>query len=185
VKQAGHASHQSRLNEDEIRSIIRQVPDFPKPGINFIDITTLLAHPQAFRLVVDEMTEVVRAMQPDVIAAIESRGFILAAPIALSLGVGFVPVRKVGKLPAETIRAEYDLEYGTSTVEMHKDAISPGQTVVVVDDLLATGGTAAATVQMAEQLGGRVAGVVCMVELTFLEGRSKLEGYRVETLVRY
>jgi len=173
------------LDQNIIKEIIRDVPDFPTEGIIFKDITPVLQDPKAFRRVVRDMTGIVRAMKPQLIVGIESRGFILGAPIALELGAGFVPVRKKGKLPADTICAEYALEYGTNVVEIHRDAISRGQRVVIVDDLLATGGTAAAAVQLAEELGGQVMGLVFLVELAFLNGRKKLEGRRVETLVRY
>ena len=177
--------NKSMLDQNIIKEIIRDVPDFPTEGIIFKDITPVLQDPKAFRRVVRDMTGIVRAMKPQLIVGIESRGFILGAPIALELGAGFVPVRKKGKLPADTICAEYALEYGTNVVEIHRDAISRGQRVVIVDDLLATGGTAAAAVQLAEELGGQVMGLVFLVELAFLNGRKKLEGRRVETLVRY
>jgi len=173
------------LKEETIKELIRDVPDFPADGIIFRDITPALQNATSFRDIVSSMVEEVRKLKPDVIVGVESRGFILGAPIALQLGVGFVPVRKVGKLPADTIKAEYALEYGTNTVEMHKDAILPGQRVVVVDDLLATGGTAAAAVQLSEELEGKVVGLVFLIELEFLNGRDKLRGYDVRTLVRY
>ncbi len=173
------------LDESLIRELIRDVPDFPTEGIIFKDITPVLQDPTAFKKVIDAMANAAKAMEPDVIVGIESRGFILGAPVALELGAGFVPVRKVGKLPSETICCEYDLEYGTNTVEIHKDAISPGDKVVIIDDLLATGGTACAAVKLAEQLGGSVQGLVFLVELTFLNGREKLEGKAVEALIRY
>jgi len=173
------------LKEETIKEMIRDVPDFPKEGILFRDITPVLQNAASFKQVVGSMVEEVRKLKPDVIVGIESRGFILGAPVALELGVGFVPVRKVGKLPADTIKAEYALEYGTNTVEIHKDAILPGQRVAVVDDLLATGGTAAAAVQLSEELGGNVVGLVFLIELEFLNGRDKLQGYEVRTLVRY
>jgi len=131
------------------------------------------------------MADCVRPMKPDVVVGIESRGFILGAPVAIGLGIGFVPVRKVGKLPAETIQAEYSLEYGTNVVEIHRDAIEPGMRVVIVDDLLATGGTAKAAVELVEELKGKVVGLSFLIELTFLEGRKLLEGYDVCTIVRY
>ena len=173
------------LKEETIKQLIRDVPDFPADGIIFRDITPVLQNAEKFREVVCSMVDVVREMKPDVIVGIESRGFILGAPIALELGVGFVPVRKVGKLPAETIKAEYALEYGTNVVEMHKDGIKAGQRVVIVDDLLATGGTAAAAAQLCEELEGQVVGIVFLIELEFLKGRAKLPGYDVRTLVRY
>lgn len=173
------------IRESTLKELIRDVPDFPTDGILFRDITPVLQDPDAFKEVVCQMAEKAKSLNPDIIVGIESRGFVLGAPIALELGVGFVPVRKLGKLPADTIRADYALEYGTNTVEIHKDAIQPGQRVVVVDDLLATGGTAAASVQLVEELGGEVGGLVFLIELTFLEGRSKLTGYNLETLVQY
>jgi adenine phosphoribosyltransferase len=169
----------------DIKQLIRDVPDFPTSGIMFRDITPVLQDGKKFQNVVCAMVAHVKEMKPDVIVGIESRGFLMGAPIALELGVGFVPVRKVGKLPAETVRAEYDLEYGSNTVEMHKDAILPGQRVVIVDDLLATGGTARAAVQLSEQLKGVVTGLVFLIELEFLHGRDKLKGYDVQTLVKY
>ncbi|MEN6519522.1 MAG: adenine phosphoribosyltransferase [Armatimonadota bacterium] len=173
------------IREETLKELIRDVPDFPADGILFYDITPVLQDSKAFKEVVCAMAEKVRGLKPDVVVGIESRGFVLGAPIALELGVGFVPVRKVGKLPAETIRAEYALEYGTNAIEMHKDAIQPGQRVVIVDDLLATGGTASASVQLVEELGGEVAGLVFLVELKFLNGRDRLNGYRLDTLVGY
>jgi len=173
------------ISESTLKELIRDIPDFPTPGILFRDITPVLQNPKAFREVVCSMVECVRPMKPDVIVGIESRGFILGAPIALELGTGFVPVRKAGKLPAETIKAEYALEYGTSTVEMHRDALEPGTRAVIVDDLLATGGTAKAAVQLVEELGGIVAGISFLIELTFLKGRNLLEGYDVRTIVSY
>jgi adenine phosphoribosyltransferase len=173
------------ITEQTIKELIRDVPDFPMDGVLFYDITPVLQNPRAFREVVLIMAEKVHNMKPDVIVGVESRGFVLGAPVALELGLGFVPVRKMGKLPAETVRAEYSLEYGTNIVEMHKDAIEPGQRVVIVDDLLATGGTAAASTQLIEELGGTVAGLVFLVELSFLNGRDRLRGYQIETIVGY
>ncbi|MBI3978917.1 MAG: adenine phosphoribosyltransferase [Chloroflexi bacterium] len=169
----------------ELAELIRDVPDFPKAGILFKDITTLLREPQAFRHAVDLMSERFRERAPDVVVGMESRGFILGAPLAYTLGAGFVPVRKVGKLPAETISVEYALEYGTNTLELHRDALKPGQRVLVVDDLLATGGTAKATLRLVEQLGGEIVGIGFLVELTFLNGRAALTGYDVHSLIRY
>src|SRR6185503_20419361 len=144
---------------EQLKSRIRHVPDFPKPGILFYDVTTLLRDPEGFRLAIDSVTEPFRDRGIDIVVGIESRGFILGAAVADRIRAGFVPVRKLGKLPAQTIRATYDLEYGTDSLEMHRDAIEPGQRVLIVDDLLATGGTSKATVDLVKQLGGTVAGV--------------------------
>jgi adenine phosphoribosyltransferase len=169
----------------DLASRIRDVPDFPQKGILFKDITTLLKDGQAFKSAIDQMTSRVRDWDVDVVVGMESRGFIFAAPIAYNLGVGFAPVRKLGKLPAETINAEYALEYGSNTLEIHTDGIEEGQRVLVVDDLLATGGTVGATIDLVERLGGEVAGTAFLVELGFLNGRQRLEGYRVTTLITY
>lgn len=169
----------------DLASRIRDVPDFPQRGILFKDITTLLKDGPAFKAAIDLMTSRVNGWEVDLVVGMESRGFIFAAPIAYNLGVGFAPVRKLGKLPAETISAEYALEYGTNTLEMHTDAIVEGQRVLLVDDLLATGGTVGATIDLVERLGGEVAGTAFLVELSFLQGRDRLEGYRVTTLVTY
>lgn len=165
--------------------LIRDVVDFPTAGIVFKDITPVLQHPKAFAQVIDDMAEYAAAVNPDVVVGIESRGFVLGSPVAFKLGKGFVPVRKVGKLPHDTVHCEYSLEYGTNTVEMHRDAIQPGQRVLIVDDLLATGGTAAASTKLVEELGGTVAGIVFLVELGFLDGRSKLAGYEVKSFIKY
>ena len=173
------------LTEETMKQLIRDIPDFPAEGVIFRDITPVLQNPAAFNEVICSMVERVKPMKPDVIVGIESRGFILGAPVALELGVGFVPVRKVGRLPAETVQAEYSLEYGTSVVEMHRDAIEPGMRVAIVDDLLATGGTAKAAVRLIEELGGEVVGLSFLIELSFLNGAKLLEGYEVDTVVRY
>jgi adenine phosphoribosyltransferase len=165
--------------------LIRDVQDFPKAGILFKDITPVLSDAAAFQEVVDHMLAYARSRDADVIAGIESRGFVFGAPLALAMGTPFVPIRKLGKLPAETIRVEYSLEYGTNTVEMHKDAIQPGQRVLIVDDLLATGGTAAAAAELVRTAGGEVAGVVCLVELSFLSGRDALADLDVHCLIGY
>ena len=170
---------------DDLRAKIREVPDFPKPGILFYDITTLLRDGDAFREVIDRMAEAVKGEKIDVVVGMESRGFIFAAPLADRLGAGFVPVRKLGKLPAETLEVEYDLEYGTATIEIHRDAISKGQRVLVVDDLLATGGTVIGTIELVRRLGGEIAGLSFMVELTALGGRDKLGEYAIHTLLAY
>jgi adenine phosphoribosyltransferase len=170
---------------DDLRAKIREVPDFPKPGILFYDITTLLRDADSFREVIKHMAEAVEGEQIDLVVGMESRGFIFAAPLADRLGAGFVPVRKLGKLPAETIEVEYDLEYGTATLEIHRDAITPGQRVLVVDDLLATGGTVLGTIELVRRLGGEIAGLSFMVELTALGGRSKLGEFTIHTLLAY
>jgi adenine phosphoribosyltransferase len=169
----------------DLATKIRDVPDFPEKGILFKDITTLLSDGPAFRQALDQLTEQVRDWGIDVVVGMESRGFIFAAPIAYLLGLGFVPVRKLGKLPSRTISAEYALEYGTNTLEMHVDAIERGTRALVVDDLLATGGTVGATIDLIERLGGEVAGTAFLIELTFLGGRRHLDGYRVATLIKY
>jgi adenine phosphoribosyltransferase len=170
---------------DALRAKIREVPDFPKPGILFYDITTLLREADAFREVIDRMAEAVKGERIDLVVGMESRGFIFAAPLADRLGAGFVPVRKLGKLPAETIEVEYDLEYGTATLEIHRDAITRGQRVLVVDDLLATGGTVLGTIELVQRLGGEIAGLSFMVELTALGGRAKLGEFKIHTLLAY
>lgn len=169
----------------DLKALIRDVPDFPKPGIVFKDITTLTKDPAGFRAAVDQIVERYRDASIDVVVGIEARGFILGGAIAYQLGVGFVPARKPGKLPADTVRAEYTLEYGTDAVEMHRDAITRGQRVLIVDDLLATGGTAAATVKLVEELGGEVVAVAFLIDLAFLKGRDKLAGCEVASLVEY
>lgn len=174
-----------QMSELMAKELIRDIHDFPRPGVIFKDITPVLLNPKAFAEVVQGMTEFAREKKAEIIVGIESRGFLFGAPVALQLGIGFVPVRKIGKLPHETVQCEYALEYGTSTVEMHKDGIKPGQRVVIVDDLLATGGTAAAAVKLIEQLGGKVVGLTFLVELTFLHGREQLKGYDVKTFVTY
>ena len=166
-------------------SLIRDIPDFPTPGILFKDITPALADAAALRQVIDRMAELTRACRPDLIVGIESRGFIFGVPIALQLGLGFAPIRKLGKLPHKTVREEYALEYGSNSVELHTDAVTPGQRVVIVDDLLATGGTAQAAARLVQKLGGEVCGFTFLVELGFLPGRSLLTGYRVDALINY
>ena len=170
---------------DRFKKLIRNVPDFPKKGILFYDITTLLKNAQALKEVLNEFSGHYRTQKIDVVVGVESRGFIFAPALAYQLGAGFVPVRKPGKLPAETIKVTYDLEYGTDTLEIHKDAIQKGQRVLVVDDLLATGGTATAVARLVRELGGELAGLAFLVELDFLNGRKKLEGYNVFSLLRY
>lgn len=163
---------------------IATIPDFPKPGILFYDISTLLAHPPAWKATCARLADAIRPWRPDMLAGIESRGFLTAAPLALDLGLGFVMVRKQGKLPGPVVDYTYDLEYGTDTIEIQATAIQPGQRVVVLDDLLATGGTLAASVTLLRSVGAEVVGSACIVELTFLQGRDKLD-VPVETLVKY
>ena len=170
---------------DNLKKLIREVPDFPKPGINFYDITTLLKHPEGLRLTVDALSSEFRGETVDAVLGIEARGFIFAPALAYHLGAGFVPVRKPSKLPAETARVSYALEYGEDTLEIHRDAVGRGQRVIIADDLLATGGTARAAIELVESLGGVVAGLVFVVELEFLPGREKLAGYDVRSLIKY
>ncbi len=167
------------------RRLVRDIPDFPQPGVLFKDITPVLADGPAFQEVVDHFVEWAEPRAPDVIVGIESRGFVFGAPVALAMGCGFVPVRKVGKLPHDTIQEKYLLEYGSAVVEMHRDALRPGQRVVIVDDLLATGGTAAAAARLVETLGGVVVGFTFLVELSFLVGREKLLAYDIQALLTY
>ncbi len=170
---------------DDLRALIREVPDFPKPGIRFYDITTLLKEPEAFRAVIDAMADQVDETKVDIVVGMESRGFIFSAPLAYKLNAGFVPVRKLGKLPAETIEVEYELEYGTATLEIHSDAIGKGQRVLIVDDLLATGGTVMGTIELVRRLGGEIAGLSFMVELSALKGRDKLDEFDIHALLTY
>ncbi len=170
---------------EDLRAKIREIPDFPKPGILFYDITTLLKDPVAYRSAIDLMLAPYRDEKIDLVVGMESRGFIFSAPLAYLLGAGLVPVRKLGKLPAETITVEYALEYGSNTLEIHRDAIEPGQRVLIIDDLLATGGTVHGTIELVERLQGEVVGVGFLVELDFLKGRDRLEGHRVESVIRY
>jgi adenine phosphoribosyltransferase len=173
------------MEDSDLTKLIRDIPDFPIPGILFRDITTLLKEGPAFKQAIDELTDKLREYNPDKIIGIESRGFIFGAPIAYKLELGFIPVRKLGKLPAETITAEYDLEYGTNSVEMHRDAIEPDERVVIVDDLLATGGTTRATIELVEQLGGKVVALAFLIELLDLGARDYLRGYDIVTLIKY
>jgi adenine phosphoribosyltransferase len=170
---------------DDLKAHIREVPDFPKPGILFYDITTLLQDPLALRMTVDRFVWLFAQKHIHKVIGIESRGFMFAPIVAYDLNAGFVPVRKPGKLPYQKIRQSYELEYGTDTVEMHEDGVKPGEHVLIVDDLVATGGTALAAARMVESLGATVAGFGFIIELTFLEGRKKLQGYEVESLIRY
>ena len=173
------------MNSNDLKKLIREVPDWPKPGILFYDITTLLKDPQGLRAVVDQMADHYKGQQVDQVAAMEARGFIFAPALALALGAGFVPLRKPGKLPSKTVQQEYALEYGTDTIEVHEDAVGKGDRVLIVDDLLATGGTAAAAARLIEKLGGEIAGCGFAIELNFLKGREKLSGFDVFSLLQY
>ena len=170
---------------EELKKKIREVPDFPSPGILFYDLTTLLKDSESLRTVIDLMTQEYRDREIDQVVAIESRGFIFGPALAYNLQVGFVPVRKKGRLPAQTISASYDLEYGQDVLEMHTDAIQKGGRVLIVDDLIATGGTAAATTQLVHQLGGEIIGLAFIVELEFLKGREKLDGFEIFSILKY
>ena len=168
-----------------LKEHVREIPDWPQPGVNFKDITPLLAAPDAFAATVDAVAAPYSGERIDKVLGIEARGFVFAAPVAYRHVAGFVPVRKAGKLPFEIEREEYALEYGTDLLEIHRDAIVPGERVLIVDDVIATGGTAAATIRLAERLGGEVVGLTFVIELGFLHGRDKLEGYNVHALVSY
>lgn len=169
----------------DLKDHIRTVPDFPIPGILFYDISTLLAHPKAWQAAIDQMVEIVAPMKPDVLAGIESRGFLTAAPLAERLGIGFIMIRKQGKLPGTTVAHEYALEYGTDVIEVQDDILKPGSRVVVTDDLLATGGTLSASCELVRKVGGTVAGAMCIIELSFLDGRKKLGDVPFESLLAY
>jgi len=173
------------VSADSLRAKIREVPDFPKPGTLFYDITTLLNDAEAFREAIELMNEPFKDEKIDIVVGMESRGFIFSAPMGLHLGAGFVPVRKLGKLPSETISVEYELEYGTNTLEVHRDAIRPGQRVLIVDDLLATGGTVLGTIELVKQLKGEIVGLSFLVELGFLKGRERLDGYPINSVIGY
>ena len=168
-----------------LKDLIREVPDFPKPGIRFYDITTLLKDPAGLRAVIDILGERFTGQRIDRVVGIEARGFIFAPAVAYALNAGFVPIRKPGRLPAATEKIEYSLEYGSDGVEIHRDSISPGQNVLIVDDVLATGGTAAAAVALVERLGGHLAGLGFVIELDALKGREKVAGRRIEALLHY
>ncbi|HWR83805.1 MAG TPA: adenine phosphoribosyltransferase [Candidatus Deferrimicrobium sp.] len=170
---------------NELKRYIRTVPDFPKPGINFYDITTLLQDPAGFRLAVDGMERFVRSKQPQKIVAVEARGFIFGAALADRLGIGVAVARKPGKLPYKTVAQQYDLEYGSDSIVLHEDAVHKGERTVVVDDLIATGGTLEAVCRLIERLGGTVAGISAVIDLSFLPWREKLAGYDVSYLISY
>lgn len=174
-----------KLNPEDLKKLIREVADFPKPGINFYDITTLLKDKEGLRGVVDALSEHYESADVDIVLGIEARGFIFAPVLAYALNAGFVPVRKPKKLPAPCERVEYALEYGTDILEIHKDAIEPGQNVLIVDDVLATGGTAAAVTRLVEKLQGTIVGLGFVLELGFLTGRENLKGYDVYSLIEY
>jgi len=169
----------------DLTQFVAIVPDYPKPGIVFKDITPLMNDGEAYKYATNQIVEYAKDKKIDIIVGPEARGFIIGCPVAYSLGVGFAPVRKEGKLPRETIKVSYGLEYGEDVLTIHKDAIKPGQRVLITDDLLATGGTIEATIQLVEQLGGVVAGIAFIIELSYLEGRKKLDGYDVLTLMNY
>jgi adenine phosphoribosyltransferase len=164
---------------------ITTVPDWPKPGIKFLDITTLMDNGEAYKYATDQIVKYAKDKQIELVVGPEARGFIIGCPVSYSLGVGFAPVRKEGKLPRETIKVNYGLEYGKDVLTIHKDAIKPGQRVLITDDLLATGGTIEATIKLVEKLGGIVAGIAFLIELSYLEGKRKLNGYDVLTLMQY
>ncbi len=170
---------------EKVEDYVRSIPDFPEPGIIFRDITTVIKDPDGFKLAIDGMEDFIKGIDFDLVVGTESRGFIFGAPIARDLGKGLVLIRKKGKLPCDTISEEYDLEYGKAEIEIHKDAIQPGQKVVVVDDLMATGGTVEATLRLVEKLGAEVVKVVFLMELAGLKGRDKLAGYDVDSVIIY
>ena len=170
---------------EHLKKLIREVPDFPKEGINFYDITTLLQDAEGFKQTIDALIEQVKDEKVDTVIGIESRGFIFGTPVAYQLNAGFIPVRKPNKLPWETVSVSYDLEYGQDTLEMHRDAIGDGQNVLIVDDLLATGGTARAVADLVEKVGGNIVKMLFVVELDFLKGREKLDGYEITSLLNY
>jgi adenine phosphoribosyltransferase len=170
---------------EELKKLIREVPDFPKPGINFYDITTLMKNAQGLRTTVEALGNQFADKKPDIVVGIEARGYFFAPAVALALGAGFVPVRKPKKLPCEVEFWEYELEYGTDRLEIHKDAIENGQDVLIIDDVLATGGTAAAVARLVEKLGGHICGFGFVIELDFLEGRKRLPHYQVSSLLHY
>lgn len=169
----------------DLRDYIAIVPDWPKPGIKFKDITPLMNNGKAFKYATDQIVEYAKQKKIDIVVGPEARGFIIGCPVAYALGVGFAPVRKEGKLPRETIKVEYGLEYGKGILTIHKDAIQPGQRVLIIDDLLATGGTIEATIKLVEQLGGIVVGAAFLIELSYLEGRNRLQGYDLLALLKY
>jgi adenine phosphoribosyltransferase len=173
------------MDQRALKDYVVEVPDFPKPGISFKDITPILKNPEAYRTVIDRMADEFKSDRVDLVLGVESRGFLFAAPLAVKMGRGFIPIRKPGKLPRERISASYALEYGVDALEMHRDAVKGGQRVVIVDDVLATGGTIAACVQLVQKLGGEVVGVAFLLELSFLAGREKLRDQKVVSVIQY
>ena len=169
----------------KVEDYVRSIPDFPEPGIIFRDVTSVIQSPEGLKLAIDGLTDLIGNTEFDVVVGPESRGFIFGVPVAYNTGSGLVPVRKKGKLPCETISADYELEYGTATIEMHKDAITPGQKVIIVDDLIATGGTTEAIIKLVEELGGEVVKGLFLMELEGLKGRDKIAGYDVEAVIKY
>jgi adenine phosphoribosyltransferase len=173
------------MTAEDLRAKIREIPDFPKPGILFYDITTVLKDAAAYRESIELMIEPYTNQHIDAVVGMESRGFIFSGPIAYKLNAGFIPVRKLGKLPAETLSVEYALEYGSNTLQIHKDAVSPGERILIVDDLLATGGTVRGTIELVERLQGKIVGLAFLVELTALRGRDRLAGYNTTSVIQY
>ena len=173
------------MDVEQIAALVRDVPDFPEPGVVYKDITPVLANENAFSTIIDLIVVHFGRGNVDKVVGIEARGFILAAPVAYHFGAGVVPVRKKGKLPWQTVEASYSLEYGEATLQLHEDAVSPGERVLIVDDVLATGGTAAAAASLVERIGGKVCGIACLIELDFLKGREKVAGYDLFTLIHY
>jgi adenine phosphoribosyltransferase len=173
------------MSAEGLRAKIREIPDFPKPGILFYDVTTLLKDAAAYHESIDLMIAPYKDSHIDLVVGMESRGFIFSGPIAYQLNAGLIPVRKLGKLPAETVSVEYALEYGSNTLEIHKDAIKPGQRILIVDDLLATGGTVRGTIELVERLEGNIVGLAFLVELLFLKGRDRLQGYNTSSVIQY
>ena len=180
-----YTNHLCTNSMSDLKDYVTEIPDFPKPGILFRDITTIIQNPEGLRMSIDGLVDMVKDLDFDLVVGAESRGFVFGGPVAYCLNKGFILVRKKGKLPRETVSEEYDLEYGTATLEMHKDAIKPGQKVVIIDDLIATGGTTAAIIKMVEKLGGTVVKIGFVMELAGLNGRENLKGYDMDSLITY
>lgn len=185
LRSSATTAERLQMDIEGIKALIREVPDFPEPGIGFKDITPVLADPIAFSTLTDLIVVHFGRGNIDKVVGIEARGFILASPVAYHFGAGFVPIRKMGKLPWQTVGEEYSLEYGSATLELHTDAVEPGERVLIVDDVLATGGTAKAAASLVEQIGGKVCGIACVIELDFLNGREQIPGYDVFSLIHY